>query len=331
MAARKSAASESTSLLDAYSRAVVDVAARVSPAVVKVGVKVPFRVGRRRYRLPVPERAGAGSGVFFTPDGYLLTNQHVVDGASKIRVHMQGDEVLEGTVIGEDRHTDLAVVKVDGKDLPTAELGDSSALQVGQLVIAIGNPHGFESTVTAGVVSALGRSLRTRSGRPIENVIQTDAALNPGNSGGPLVDSHGKIVGINTAIIFFAQGLCFAIPSNTASWVAAELMQKGRVRRGYMGVSGGSAPLSSRIRTRLDLQQRRGFRVQDAVAGGPAARAGLREGDYIVRVAGKTIKGPDQLFPLLTGESIGHSLDVELLREGKLLTKSVIPDEARER
>ena len=330
MVARKSPQNPAASLLDAYSQAVVDVAARVSPAVVKVEVKVPLRVGRRKYKVPVPERMGAGSGVFFTPDGYLLTNQHVVDGASKIRIRMQGDEKLEGTVIGEDRHTDLAVVKVDGDKLPHAPLGKSSELQVGQLVIAIGNPHGFESTVTAGVVSALGRSLRTRSGRPLENVIQTDAALNPGNSGGPLVDSHGHVVGINTAIILFAQGLCFAIPSDTASWVAAELMRKGRVRRGFLGLSGASAPLSARAREELQIKQERGFRVHGAVTAGPADRAGLREGDYIIRAGDKLIKGADQLFTLLTSESIGREMEVELVREGKIVKVSLTPEEARE-
>ncbi|MEW6775974.1 MAG: trypsin-like peptidase domain-containing protein [Bdellovibrionota bacterium] len=319
-----------TAILDAYSHAVMGVVRQVAPAVVKVEVRSPVTVGRRRFRLPVPERGGAGSGVIYTPDGYLLTNQHVVDGASRIRVRLQDGQKLDGTVIGEDKHTDLAVVKVDGKNLPTALFGESSKLEVGQMVIAIGNPYGFECTVTAGVVSALGRTLRTRTGRAIENVIQTDAALNPGNSGGPLVDSRGQVIGINSAMIFFAQGICFAIPSDTARWVAQELMQKGRVRRGFLGLSGATAYLARAARDRLGVAQERAFRVFQVLANGPAERAKLREGDYVLSADGKKVESADTLFGLLTTERIGQALELDVLREGNRVKVSVVPEEARE-
>lgn len=322
-------AESSQAVLDAYSRAVIDVASKTSPAVVKVEVRAPVTVGKRKLRLPVPDRGGAGSGVIYTPDGYILTNQHVVNGARKIRVALHEGEKLEAFVVGEDPHTDLAVVKVDGKNLPAAEFGESSKLQVGQLVIAIGNPHGFESTVTAGVVSAVGRTLRTRTGRAIENVIQTDAALNPGNSGGPLVDSRGRVVGINTAIILFAQGICFAIPSDTARWVASELMSKGKIRRGFLGIAGAGALLPSRIRDRLGLAQERAFRVHSLVKGGPGEHAGLREGDFILQAGEKQIDGADALFRVLTGETIGRSFELTLLRDGKTLQQPVVPQEAQ--
>jgi S1-C subfamily serine protease len=263
--------------LDAYSRAVISVVDKVGPAVASVSVKT-----RRRFR---PE--GGGSGVLFTPDGYLLTNAHVVQGAREVAVALDDGSTHDAHVIGEDPATDLAVVHIDGVRLPAAELGHSGALRVGQLVVAIGNPLGFSFTVSAGVVSALGRSLRAQDGHMIDSIIQTDVALNPGNSGGPLCDSRGQVVGINSAMIMGAQGLSFAVPIDTARFVLGELLQHGRVRRGVLGLAGQSRPIDRRLARRHELSQKSGVEVMEVVSGKPAAAAGLRAGDIVLSLDGK--------------------------------------------
>src|SRR5437867_1613208 len=274
-----------SALLDAYSQAVIRVVERVAPSVVNV------RRGR-----------GGGSGVIVAPDGYALTNAHVVEGATEVAVTLAGGDETRAPVVGADAATDLAVIRIPGSGLQAAELADSDALRVGQLVIAIGDPLGFHSTVTTGVVSALGRSLRGSDGRVIENVIQTDAALNPGNSGGPLVDTHAKVIGINTAIIPMAQGICFAIPATTARLVAATLIRDGRVRRAYLGISGAATPIGRPLAAELGLPNTAGIRVLDVVAGGPAARAGERD----VRAAVRPIWGGQDRVPALFDRWVTH-------------------------
>src|SRR5947209_8738627 len=262
-------AADEAEALDAYSRVIVRVAESLRPAVVNL------RAGKGR-------NAGSGSGVLFTPDGFLLTNAHVVRGYSRPRIRLQDGREVEGRVIGTDPWTDLAVVQAEAQALPFAELGDSSKLRVGQLVVAIGSPFGFESTVTAGVVSALGRTLRTLTGHLVDNVIQTDAALNPGNSGGPLVDSRGRVIGINTAIIAPAQGICFAIPANMAQDIVPHLLKHGKVLRGYLGLHARTVPLTVAMRRRHGLEQETAVQVAAIEAGAPADQAGIREDDLIV-------------------------------------------------
>ncbi len=321
--------------LDAYSHAVMRVAEKVSPAVVKIEVKKPA-VNRPRFWKsgPWPEAGGSGSGVIFTPDGYLLTNQHVVDGARKIRVVMNDGSRHDAHKIGEDRHSDLAVLKLNAKlsagTYPSAELGDSNALRVGQAVIAVGNPYGFECTVTAGVVSALGRTLRSKSGRPIENIIQTDAALNPGNSGGPLVDTHGRVVGINTAIIWFAQGICFAIPSDTAKRTATSLITKGYVRRGWIGIGGSRAKLEEALRRRLGIAQEFALVVKSVMDGGPADKAGIREGDRIVSIGPRKVESPDGIIAYLDESSVNAPATIRLIRSEALTELTVEPVELKD-
>jgi len=305
-------------LLDAYSRAVAGTVEAVGPAVVNIEV----------WRSAGEDRQGSGSGFVFQRDGYILTNSHVVHGAGKVRVTLSDGFQLDADVVGDDPATDLAVLRVRSSDLPAAELGDSGLVRVGQLAIAIGNPFGFQATVTAGVVSALGRTLRSVSGRLIENVIQTDAALNPGNSGGPLVDSRGRVIGVNTAIILPAQGICFATASNTARFVAAELLARGKVRRAYLGVAGQNVELHRRLIRQHDLLQDGGVLVMSAEPGTPAQRAGLREGDVLIELADRPISSVDDLHKLLPPERIGQQSDLVVLREGTLQRLAITPAEA---
>lgn len=313
---------EDGELLDAYSRAVVGVSDRVSPAVVNIEVHVRDpRTGR--------QGQGGGSGFVFTPDGFILTNSHVVHGAESIETALPDGRRFTARLIGDDPETDLAVIRVDGDHLPTAELGDSSLLRVGQLVVAIGNPYGFQYTVTAGVVSATARSFRSNTGRMIDNIIQTDAALNPGNSGGPLVNSRGEVVGVNTAVIRPAQGLCFAIPSNTATFVASQLIRFGRVKRSYIGLGGQDVPLHRRIVRFHKLENDGGVLVSQIEPESPAATAGLQEGDIIVAFAGQAIGHIDDLHRLLTEERVGVETPVTVLRKLEKMELTVTPREAR--
>jgi S1-C subfamily serine protease len=305
-------------LLDAYSRAVIDVAERVGPAVVRLDVKADGG----------PARGGTGSGVVVAPDGLVLTNSHVVGGSNAVNVTTTEGRSLSARVVGDDPDTDLALVRVDAAvTLPAAVLGNSKLLKRGQMVIAIGNPLGFESTVTTGVVSALGRSLRARSGRLIDDVIQTDAALNPGNSGGPLVSSRGEVIGINTAVIMGAQGICFAVASNTATFVLGELVRHGRVRRAYIGVAAQQFTLSRRRRHAAGLAQENAVMIASVEAASPADRAGLVTGDIILALDGVSVTGADDLIRLLAGDKIGRSLAIELLRNGSRQVLTLVPAE----
>jgi S1-C subfamily serine protease len=309
---------EDEALLDAYSRAVIDVVDRVGPAVVRLDVKPG---GDRRH-------GGTGSGVVVAPDGLVLTNSHVVGGAAAVDISTVEGRSLTARVVGDDPDTDLALVRVDAPvTLPAAPLGDSKRLRRGQLVIAIGNPLGFESTVTTGVVSALGRSLRARSGRLIDDVIQTDAALNPGNSGGPLVSSHGEVVGINTAVIMGAQGICFAVAANTASFVLGELVRHGRVRRAYIGIAAQQFALSRRRRHATGLAQESAVMIATVEPGSPAAQAGLATGDIILALDGTAVTGADDLIRSLAGDKIGRRVEIEALHNGNRLVVSLVPAE----
>ncbi len=311
-------------LLDAYSQAVTNVVSSVGPAIVNIRVKK--KVQARRRGVPPQEMEATGSGVIITPDGYIITNSHVVEGARTIEVGLPDGNTYAAKLVGQDAATDLATVVVPASGLPIARLGDSDKLRVGQLVIAIGNPLGFQSTVTTGVVSALGRSLRSQTGRLIENVIQTDAALNPGNSGGPLVDSRGAIVGINTAIIQFAQGICFAIPVNTARWVVSLLIREGKVTRGYLGISGQTVPLPARVVRFFSLEHATGVHVMGVAPGSPAEVGGLKEGDIIISVGQDGVSSVDDIHRILTKDVIGKNLNVILLRGWTTrLEKSVMP------
>jgi S1-C subfamily serine protease len=302
-----SAENDDASLLDAYSRAVIDVVERISPAVVRIDVRPDGQ----------PRHAGSGSGVIVAPDGLILTNSHVVQGSSRVMVVTADGASLIARVVGDDPDTDLALIRVDhGGSLPAATLGDSKHLKRGQLVVAIGNPLGFESTVTTGVVSALGRSLRASTGRLIDDLIQTDAALNPGNSGGPLVSSRGEVVGINTAIIMGAQGICFAIGANTAKFVLGELVRHGRVRRAYIGIAAAQTALPRRLRHEANVNQDSAVIVAGIEPKSPAARAGIETGDIILTLDGQPVTGADDLIRFMTGERIGKQLKVDTLREG---------------
>ena len=303
--------------LDPYSAQVVNAFERVGPAVVHV---IAFGAGGR------PK--GQGSGVIFTPDGYVLTNAHVVAGAARLRASFTDGQALDAALVGEDPATDTAVLRLSGSGLPHAELGRSATLRVGQLVVAIGNPLGFQCTVTAGIVSALGRTLRAPSGRMIDSVIQTDAPLNPGNSGGPLVSGAGRVVGINTATIAPAQGICFAIGIDTAVWVATRLMRDGRVRRSRLGLSGQTVPIDTRVRRFHHLAQASGVLVLDVADGGPVAAAGVQRGDVVVAFDGEPIVGVDDLHRSLTEERAGRALTLTLLRRAEMLSVPVTPGEA---
>jgi S1-C subfamily serine protease len=295
-------------LLDAYSRAVIHAVERVAPAVVSINVAAPGTARRS------PAQAGSGSGFVFATDGLILTNSHVVDGASTIDVTLPDGRECSADLIGQDRDSDVAVIRITASDLSAVEFGNSQALRPGQLVIAIGNPYGFQHTVTSGVVSALGRSLRARTGRLIEHVIQTDAALNPGNSGGPLVTSTGAVVGVNTAIIAGGQGLSFAVPINTVHAILPALLRDGRVRRGYLGVAGQDVPLLRRVSRFHQLAQASGVLVISVEADGPARAAGLRDGDIIVSLDSHPVTSLDDLHKLLTEERIGTTITLGLLR-----------------
>jgi S1-C subfamily serine protease len=312
-------------LLDAYSNAVISASEKISPSVVKIDVA---QAGTSRSGEP-RERQGGGSGFVFTPDGLILTNSHVVHGATRIQVSISDGRRFPAHTIGDDPATDLAVIRIDAPQIVAAPLGDSQKLRVGQLAIAIGNPYGFQYTVTAGVVSALGRSLRSYSGRLIDDVIQTDASLNPGNSGGPLVSSDGRVIGVNTATIMGAQGLCFAIGINTAKFVAGRLLRDGRIRRAYIGVEAQTAPLHRRLVRFYDLPQESGVIVSAVTPGSPAQRAGLREGDVIVALDGKAVAGVDDLHRLLTDARVGVSSSLTVMRWTEKLELQVVPQEAR--
>lgn len=303
-------------LLDAYSTAVSGVFEAAAHAVAHIEV-----------RGSEPEAAGAGSGFFLSPDGYLVTNSHVVHGAQRIRVHLADGRTLPADLIGDDPETDLAIVRVAGSGFTALPLADSDALRPGQIAIAIGSPMGFQQTVTAGIVSALGRSLRSRSGRLIDNIIQTDAALNPGNSGGPLLDSHGAVIGVNTAIIRPAQGICFAIASNTVRWVAGWLIKDGRIRRGYLGVAGQTARLVRAITRSLRIAQESAVLVTGVEPDSPASDAGLLEGDYILAADGTPMRTVDELHRALTAGSIGRDVILEVLRHTTILRVPVRPIE----
>jgi S1-C subfamily serine protease len=301
-------------LLDAYSKTVVKAAERVGPAVAHLEVEL----GRRR---------GTGSGFAFTPDGLLLTNSHVVHGARAIRAIFADGTSRDADLVGDDPHTDTAVIRIAAASLPSVQLGSSRAVRVGQLAIAIGNPYGFQHTVTAGVVSALGRSLRTQTGRLIDDVLQTDTALNPGNSGGPLVDSRGEVIGVNTAIIPMAQGICFATAIDTVKWVVVQLLRDGKVRRGYLGIAGANIPLPRRIARHFALANSRAVRVESVEVGGPAARAGLEPGDLIVAFDGANVEGIDSLHRLLNLERIGKALPLTVIRRAQKLELPIVPSE----
>jgi S1-C subfamily serine protease len=296
----------------------MSVADRVGPAVVRVE------------RVAANGRGGMGSGVVISPDGLVLTNSHVVDGTRELRLTDTEGRSMEARLIGEDPDTDLALLRAGAaRNLPSAVLGDSKTLKRGQLAVAIGNPLGFESTVTAGVISALGRSLRSRTGRLIEDVIQTDAALNPGNSGGPLVSSRGEVIGINTAIIAGAQGICFAVASNTAQFVLGEVLQHGRVRRAFIGVAAQTVAVPRRHARAAEIENATGAMITAAEPGKPADAAGLMSYDVVVRLDGLPVAGVDDLIRLLNGERIGRSLKVEVLRRGQFRAFDVTPTERR--
>jgi S1-C subfamily serine protease len=308
-------------LLDAYSNAVVTAAETVSPSVVKIDVK---KSGAPRGR-----DGGSGSGFIITPDGFILTNNHVVHGAERIEVTLADGRRPDAHLVGTDPDTDLAVVRVYAPNLKPVHLGDSNALRVGQLAIAIGNPYGFQYTVTAGVVSALGRSFRAESGRLMDNIIQTDAALNPGNSGGPLVNSRGEVIGVNTAVILPAQGLCFAIAINTAKTIAGWLIKDGAVRRSYIGVGGQTTKIRRRVVRFFNLPNDTGMLVVHVESGSPASRAGLREGDVIVEFDGHAIAGIDDLHKLLTGAQAGVRSQLTVIRHTEKLELEIVPEESQ--
>ncbi len=298
-------------LLDAYSRAVIDVVEKVGPSVVSVDVE-------RSRLLGMWQQEGGGSGFAFTPDGFILTNNHVVEEAQRIAVRFSDGRRYEADLIGNDPETDLAVLRIDASDLVAVELGDSRRLRPGQLAIAIGNPYGFQHSVTAGVVSALGRSLRAGTGRLMEDIIQTDAALNPGNSGGPLVDSRGRVIGINTAMIFLAQGLSFAVAVNTARFVAAQLIKDGRVRRSFIGVVGQDVELPARVQRRHDLQEAGGVLALEVTRDSPAHRAGLKKGDLLVQFQEKDLSDLDGLFEEAGKVKAGDKVKIVVRRDKEL-------------
>ncbi|MEN3329992.1 MAG: hypothetical protein V7638_4799 [Acidobacteriota bacterium] len=316
-------------LLDAYSRAVIEAAEKVSPSVVYIQITGVPKRSQRRGQGP-NEITGTGSGFVFTPDGFILTNSHVVHGASKIDVTLMDGRRFQAQLIGDDPDTDLAVIRITAPNLVPAELGDSHSIRVGQLVIAIGNPYGFQYTVTAGVVSALGRSLRAQSGRLMDGVIQTDAALNPGNSGGPLLNSRGEVIGVNTAMILPAQGICFATSIDTAKFVAGRLIRDGKISRSYIGMAGQNVPIPRRIVRFYQLPVETGVLVVSFETNGEASaarEAGLLAGDLLVEFDGVPIRGIDDLHRLLTDERIGKRVPVTVIRGVQKLSIELVPKE----
>ncbi len=310
---------EKEDLLDAFSRAVVGVVEKVGSAVVSINVKN----GRQRRRF----QGGSASGVVIAPDGFVLTNHHVVENAKSLEVSLTDGRTVPARIMGTDIATDLAVVRLEANDLPVAELGNSESLRVGQLVIAIGNPLGFQSTVATGVISALGRSLRSQSGRLIENVIQTDVPLNPGNSGGPLVDSRGRVIGLNTAMIFMAQGISFAVPVNTAKWVVGELLTRGKVRRAYLGLAGQVRPIDRRLQRLLDTESLTAIEAVSIEKEGPAYRAGLHRGDLIYALNGDKVANVDDLHRLLAEHPPGSQIKLSILSKGELKELHIVTGE----
>ncbi len=315
-------------LLDAYSQAVISATERANASVVHISVWQDRSDPKRAVRNS-QERMGSGSGFVFTPDGFVLTNSHVVHGASRVRVTLFDGRQFDAQPVGDDPDTDLAVIRINATNLLPAALGDSQKIRVGQVAIAIGNPYGFQCSVTAGVVSALGRSLRSNSGRLIDNIIQTDAALNPGNSGGPLVNSLGEVIGINTAVILPAQGICFAIAVNTAKFVAGRLIRDGKIRRSYIGVAGQNVPLHRRVVRFHRLPVEQGVLVVSVEDNSPAQKAGLQEGDLIVGYAAQAVSGIDDLHRLLTDERLGVRSQVTILRGTEKQLVWIVPEESR--
>ncbi len=312
-------------LLSAYSDAVSQIAERVGPAVVTIQVKKPGSASAPGWGRN-GESVGSGSGIIIAPDGYVLTNNHVVSDANDLMVSLADGSQFPAQLAGRDPDTDLALLRLSTSGLPAASLGDSDQLKVGQIAIAIGSPLGLQATVTAGVVSALGRTLRSISGRLIEDIIQTDAALNPGNSGGALVDSHGQVIGVTTAIVAGAQGVCFAIPVNTAKWVVPQLLKEGQVVRGYLGIAGQTVAIPSGLVRGLDLKTSNGVSIVKLVRGGPADRSGLRPGDVLIQVNGQPSSSVDAIHKILMRETIGRKIPVEYIRNHALFTGEIRPE-----
>lgn len=315
---------EERNTLDAYSRTVIGAAEKINPSVVNIDV-----VKKAEDPKSGEEIRGGGSGFIFTDDGFILTNSHVVHGADRIHVTLFNGETYQADLVGDDPDTDLAVVRITAKKLTSASFGNSELLKAGQLVIAVGNPYGFQYTVTAGVVSALGRSLRSSSGRLIQNIIQTDAALNPGNSGGPLVISNGHVVGVNTAIIAPAQGISFAIASNTAKFVASQLIKEGKVSRGYLGIAGQNVPLHRQIVRFNNLASAHGVLVISVAKKSPAEKSGIKDGDILVSFAGETLQSIDDLHRILTEKKANVPAELVVLRNFKKISLFVFPEESK--
>ncbi|HLP93462.1 MAG TPA: trypsin-like peptidase domain-containing protein [Saprospiraceae bacterium] len=316
-------------LLDTYSRTVSGVARQVSGAVVHLKVQKPQPQNARQTQAPNQQNGGSGSGFVISTDGFVVTNSHVVNGASHIEASLPDGRSFHARLVGDDPSTDIAVVKIDGDNLTPTRFADSSTLQVGQIAIAIGNPFGFQYSVTAGVVSALGRTLRTQTGRLIDDVIQTDAALNPGNSGGPLVDSFGQVIGVNTAVILPAQGLCFAVASNLVKYVVGKLILEGRVRRGMLGIGAQAVPLPAKWLNALEIPTKGGIQVQAVESGGPADQAGLRAGDIILQFEGRPVDTIDALHKALDESTIGRNISLWILRDGQLKSLAAVPMEMK--
>jgi len=310
-------------LLDAYSEAVTGAVGKVAPAVAHVRVE--------RAKAPRGGREGSGSGFLITPDGYLVTNSHVAGGATAIEVTLPDGRTANADIVGDDPDSDLAVLKVGAGDLAWSRFGESATVRVGQIAIAIGSPYGFQHTVTAGIVSALGRSMRARTGRMLDNILQTDASLNPGNSGGPLVDARGAVIGVNTAVILPAQGICFAIAASTAERVAILLIREGRVRRAHLGIGGQTLALPRRIVRHFGLARESGVRIESLAAGAPAATAGLERGDVIVALDGLAVATIDDLQRLLGPEAIGRAVEITVVRRDRKLVLAPIPGESSRR
>lgn len=325
---RPTSATQDMSLLDAYSQTVVRVTQQVSAAVMHLQVRKPQNAKNRQAQ-PNRGDGGTGSGFVISSDGFVVTNSHVVSGAEHIDASLPDGRSFQARVVGDDPATDIAVIKIDGDSLSSVAFGESNRLQVGQIAIAIGNPFGFQYSVTAGVVSALGRTLRSQSGRLIDDVIQTDAALNPGNSGGPLVDSNGFVIGVNTAVILPAQGLCFAVASDLARFVVGKLILEGKVRRGYLGISAQSVPLPPKWTQTLQLPTKGGIQIQGVEPDGPANNSDLRPGDILVQFEGKPVESIDDLHKSLDETTIGRKSNLWVVRDGALKSLSVTPGELR--